>query len=169
MNGGNKKVAWKVAIALVAVTVLGAGVLGTPIYIPPSNSQVAITPSGSCTLAVGGFLAATISGIDKTAYTTVKIYEQTPDGVQHTFDLSWLHASGSVQIALGGNSAGTHTLFAWVDNNANGIMEFGELASIQISVVGNTASAGICCYLGTLANLWMPNPPTSAGPKPPRP
>jgi hypothetical protein len=164
MNGMNKKTMAKVAIALVAVASLGLAAFTTPIVVP-WYSQVTLTPtaSGSTKVAIGGYLDVTVGEINPTIGVTMMLYEQTPDGVWHTFDLSGSYESGSVRLAFGGNSGGTHMVRVWVDNTLDGKVDASELAELQIRVVGSNGCKGTCAYLGFAENSWTQLPPVSAG------
>ncbi len=195
MNKINKKMAAKVAISLIAVASLGVaafgqfsfkitfsgqnGAVSVQIGGAPSGSSsssttpsngVAISPAGPCKLPEGGFLQTKLTGINKTAKTTVKLTEQTPDGARHTFDLSYHHTRGMLGLGFNGKSVGTHLITVWVDNNGNGIVDSGEQARLQIVVTGKAGgSKSECAYAGTDINFWTPKAPVSAGPRPGRP
>jgi len=191
MNKINKKMAATVAISLIAVASLGVAALGqfsfkitisgqsssVSVQIggassgssTAASSGVAISPAGPLKLAEGKFKSVTLTGINKTARTTVKLTEQTPDGVLHTADLSFHHTRGLLGLGFNGKSVGTHVITVWVDNNGNGVVDSGEQASLQILVTGKAGgSKSECAYAGTDINFWTPKAPTPAPPRPPR-
>jgi len=191
MNRIDKKMAVKVAVSLIAVASLSVAAFGQFSFTITISGQsasasvqfgaassgastapssgVAISPAGPIKLAAGDFTSVTLTGINKTARTTVKLTEQTPDGVQHSADLSFHHTRGLVGLGFNGNSVGTHVITVWVDNNGNGVVDSGEQASFQLVVTGKAGgSKSACAYAGADINFWTPKAPTPAPPRPPR-
>ncbi|HIC95126.1 TPA: hypothetical protein EYP12_00690 [Candidatus Bipolaricaulota bacterium] len=93
-----------------------------------------ISPNGFRTVWLGTSFPITISGIDAANFTAVFIAEWQPSGMWSLYNFSGWHPSGQVTANWVGNLRGTYYIIAWVDNNHNWSVDFGELTIPWLTV-----------------------------------
>lgn len=93
-----------------------------------------ISPNGFQTVPFMSGFPITVSGIDTANFTAVMIAEWQPAGFWSLYNRSGWHPSGQVTGNWVGNLRGTFYIIAWVDNNHNWLVDFGELTIPWLTV-----------------------------------